>query len=466
MLSWREEARVLWALAWPMILAQLGFMTMGLTDTIVVGHVDERALASVALGNLWSFSFLIFGMGVLRGLDPFFAQGHGAQDQRALTLTLWRALGLAAGVSAPIVAAHLIAEPGMSALGQPAPTIPLAASYSAIVSLSVLPMMVSLTLSQLLQNLGKPRGPMLVVASGNVVNLGANLALVFGVPALGVPALGALGSAWATVIVRVAMLALMIAVAWPVLRQHLPTGHGAALMDLGAGLDLLKRTLPVGFQSALESWAFGAMGLMVGVFGERALAAHSVAMNLAALSFMIVLGLSGAAAARTGHLIGMGQPWRRAGWLAVGMAVAWMSCSALTFLLLAKPLASLFTREQAVVAAAASLLPVAASFQLFDGIQAVAFGVLRGAGDVRWPALANILGYWVLGLPLAYGLGVVQGRGPVVIWQCVALALVVVAATLLWRLRRVMDSGGLRVLDSPTKPAAAAAPPASLTPNP
>lgn len=442
--TWTHELGELWRLAWPMILAQLGFMTMGLVDTLMVGHVGQLALAGVSLGNLWSFAFIIFGMGLLRGLDPYFAQAHGAGDRRSVEIVLGRALVMATLAALPITAVHALAGPGLLELGQPEQAASVAASYCMRTGFSVLPMMLFLTISQLFQNLGKPRSPMIVVAMGNVINLALNGVLVFGVEALGIQGMGAMGTAWATLSVRWAMLILLVIVGWPLLSPYMPRDL-SPILAWRAQLKMWTQVLPVGFQSALESWAFTAMGLMVGVFGERALAAHSIALNLASLSFMVVLGLSGAAAARVGHLLGAGKPWRRAGWLAVGMSVAWMSCSATVFLTQSTRLASLFTHEQAVIAMAATLLPVAASFQLFDGVQAVAFGVLRGAGDTRWPALANILGYWLLGLPLAYFVGVHQGRGPVVIWQCVALALVVVSVTLLIRLRVIMARGGIRV---------------------
>lgn len=440
-----QEARALWSLAWPMVLAQLGFMTMGLVDTLAVGHVSEAALSSVALANTWSFAFLIFGMGMLRGLDPHFSQAHGANQPQKVAIVLGRALVLAAAMTGPLMLMHWLAEPGLRALAQPAASLPLAGDYAQMISFSILPMMIFLAISQLFQNLGKPRAPMVVVAIGNLLNGLLNWVLVFGVEALSIKPMGALGTAWATLSVRWAMCLTLIVIGWPLLKQYMPQDW-RPLRAPQPHLKLWAQALPVGFQSALESWAFTAMALMVGSFGQEAVAAHAIAMNMAALSFMVVLGISSAAAARVGHLIGAGLPWSRSGWLAISMGAAWMSCSALIIFTFPAHIASLFTYEQAVIATAATLLPVAASFQLFDGVQAVAFGVLRGAGDTRWPALANIFGYWLLGLPLAYFFGYKAAYGPVTIWRCVALALVVVSAILILRLKVIIRRGGARVV--------------------
>lgn len=441
-----DELRALWTLAWPMILGQLGFMTMGVVDTVMVGRVSQRALAAVSLGNLWSFGIVIFGLGLMRGLDPFFSQAHGADDHESLGLTLWRALVIGALASIPMTLGHLIAAPGMALLDQPTETIPVAASYCLIVGTSMLPLMLFTAISQLFQNMGRPRGPMVVVALANVVNLGLDASLVFGLetPLGTIPALGAMGCASATAGVRWCMLLFMVALGWPVLRAYTRPAW-SALRRWQPYRALLAYGLPISFQSALESWAFGAMGLMMGMLGEVELAAHAVALNLAALSFMVVLGLGGAASARVGYLIGAGKPWRAAGWLAIGMGTGWMALSAMVLRTIPHELAGLFTDKAAVLALAAQLVPVAAAFQLFDGVQAVAFGVLRGAGDARWPALANIVGYWLLGLPLAYIFGVRLHPNPLTIWWCIVLALVVVSAVLLVRLRMVMARGGLRV---------------------
>jgi MATE family multidrug resistance protein len=178
---------------------------------------------------------------------------------------------------------------------------------------------------------------------------------------------------------------------------------------------------------------------MMGMLGSVPVAANAVAMNLISITFMIPHGIGAAASTRVGNLIGATLSWRSAAWLAVGTGVAWMAVTSIVLAVVPESLALVFTREVEVVALAAALLPVAAAFQLFDGVQVVIFGVLRGAGDTRVPAVVNLVGYWVCGLPLAYWLGVYHQWGPQWVWGGLVVGLAVVALSLVVRLRWVMD---------------------------
>jgi Na+-driven multidrug efflux pump len=183
----------------------------------------------------------------------------------------------------------------------------------------------------------------------------------------------------------------------------------------------------------------------MGALGSAELAAHAIAINIVSLTFMVPFGIGSAAATRVGNLVGAGHPWQRAGWLAVGVGVAWMTLTSTALVFAPGPLARLYTPDAAVVGVAVVILPIAGAFQLFDGVQAVSFGVLRGAGDVRVPALANVVGYWVVGLPLAWWTGVHQAQDAARVWSALAVALVIVAALLLARLSWVGRRGAVVV---------------------
>ena len=430
-------------LAWPVVVGQLGIVAMGAVDVAMVGALSKDALAAVGIGHIFSFGLLIPGLGLLSGLDPLFSQRWGAGDQKGLGRVLGQGLVLATWVAVPLTLLHLLAEPLLVALDQPPEVVPIATAYCRAVAVGVLPGLLYQALARFLQGQGEMKLPMHAVLVGNVVNVLANAALVFGVEVGGrtvVPALGAVGCGVATAGVRWAMFLSLVLLA----RDHLRTAAWPRLADamsLAGQAALLRVGGPVGLQVALEVWAFNATGLMMGMLGSVPVAAHAVAMNLISITFMIPHGIGAAASTRVGNLIGAQLGWRRAAWLAVGAGVAWMALTSVLLALLPEPLARIYTREAEVVALAAALLPVAAAFQLFDGVQVVIFGVLRGAGDTRLPALVNLVGYWVCGLPLAYWLGVHHGWGPRWVWGGLVVGLAVVAVSLLVRLRWVMRRG-------------------------
>ena len=437
-----RELRRLITLAWPVVLGHLGTMGMGVVDTMMVGRLGADALAAVSLGHTWSWLALVTVTGGAHGLDPHFAQAFGARQPHAAGATLARGLALLTVLSLPVLALHFLAAPGLAMMGQPTALIPTADAYVRVLASSV-PMVLGFqVLRQYLQGDGWMRPAAWVVFVANGVNALFNWMLIYG--GLGAPAMGPVGSAWATLIARTFMLAGLIALGWPLLKKGLPGWAGA--ITPARLIALAKDVVPVGLQVGLESWAFGGSTMLVGLLGATSLAAHSVTLNMAALSFMVPLGISAAASTRVGNLMGANLPWRRAAWTAVGLGACVMVASASLYTLFPEPLLRLFTDDPGVLLVGVGLLPLLATFQVFDGIQVVSFGVLRGAGDVRLPALANVLGYWVLGLPVGYWLAFRGGWGARGIWLGLTIGLAVVAVLLLVRLRYTAERGGFRVV--------------------
>jgi MATE family multidrug resistance protein len=208
---------------------------------------------------------------------------------------------------------------------------------------------------------------------------------------------------------------------------------------------MMKLGLTLGFQFGFEVWAFHAAGFMMGRLGAIPFAAHAITINLATISFMVPSGIGAAAATRVGQLVGAGQAWARAASVAVGLGALVMVVPAAAFVLAARPLTGFYSVDPAVLATAAAILPIAGAFQLFDGVQAVAFGVLRGAGDTRVPAIANVVGYWLVGLPAGWFLAFVAGFGPRGVWSGLAIGLAAVAALLLARIARLAKRGVRRL---------------------
>jgi MATE family multidrug resistance protein len=441
----RADFGALLRLAGPLVLIQVGSMLMGVVDTIMVGRVSPTALASVALGHMYFFAISIFGMGVLFSLDPIVAQGLGARDELAVRRGLQRGLVLASLLTVPISLLLLTAGPVLALVNQPPEVIPDAAGFVYRNALSVWPFYMFVVLRQTLQAHHRvlPIGITVVIA--NLVNVGLNYMWIYG--HFGFPAMGVLGSAWATVVSRWLMAALVLALGWrtlkPYLREVAPN-----LLDLQPLLRMLKLGGPIGAQMVLEGGAFNVMALLMGWLGVLQVAAHQIALNLASLAFMVPLGVSSAAAVIVGHAVGRGdaEGVRRATVASLAVGAGFMLCTGALFIFAPEPLAALYTPDTAVLALAALLLPLAGLFQVFDGLQVVAIGLLRGLGDTRMPMIVNVIGFWCIGMPVSLWLGFGLDYGAVGLWWGLVVGLIIVAAFLIARVRQREKHGLERII--------------------
>lgn len=428
-------------LAAPVVLAHVGFMLLGVTDTVMVGRYDARALAGVALGHAWTWWVMIVVRGAAIGLDPLVTQAIGARDAIGYRRALAHGAVLVTVLAVPAVAAQRSAAAGLAWLGQPADAIPLAADYAAILGFATWTSGLEAVVRQGLQAQGRVRAPLVVAIVGNLCNVPLNALFLYG--AGPVPALGAPGVAYASLIVQLVMAFTMFVIAREDVRA-LARGLGDVGVRSLAAVAALA--VPVALNLGLETWAFGAATVLVGWWGAEAVAAHTVALNVASLAFMVPLGISTAGATRVGNLLGAGQDWTRAAWTAVAMGAGVMAASSLGLFLASGWIAGAYLPrpdDAAVRALAATLIPMAALFQVFDGVQVVSFGVLRGAGDTRVPAVANIVGYYGVGLPLGAWL-LHGGWGPRGVWIGLCVALATVAGLLVLRIVRVARLGGFR----------------------
>lgn len=449
----RAELRRMVHLALPVVAVQLGWMTLGVVDTIVVGHVSAEAMAAVALGNLWFLAVSIFGMGVLMGLDPIVAQAVGAGEEAAVARALQRGLLLVGLLTVLCSVALLPAGPLFAALRQPAEIVPTAAAYVRIAVGGVLPFLLVVLIRAVMQATGEVAPMVWATLAANVLNLALNWVLVFG--HLGVPALGAIGSSWATTLSRWALAAFMIGFAWPRLRHRLLPLRREAL-TLAPLVRVVALGAPIGLQYEVELGIFSLVGIMMGRLGAAPMAANQVALNLVSVTFMVPLGVSMAAAVLVGQAVGRGDvaAARRTGIAALVCGVGFMAASGMVLLGFPRFLASVYTIDPAVAAIAVTLIPAAGAFQIFDGTQVVSIGILRGTGDTRTPLLVHLVGYWAVALPLATWLGLHTAAGPAGMWWGLVVGLAVMAAVLAirvrWRLR-----GPLRrvVVDHPVNQA-------------
>jgi len=431
----RADLDALLRLAAPLVLIQVGAMLMGVVDTIMVGRVSAQALAAVALGNLYYFVFAIFGMGVLTALDPIIAQALGARDELAVVRGLQRGLVLSVALTVPVSLLMLTARPVLEWVGQPAPVIPAAVGYIDRLIPSVWPFFAFVVLRQTLQAHRRTAPLVLTIVAANLLNAGLNYLWVYG--SLGFAPLGVLGSAWATTVSRWFMAAMLLALGWSDVRVYLAR-RAPNLLDRRALGRMLKLGSPIGAQMVLELGAFGTVALLMGWLGVVQVAAHQVALNLASLTFMVPLGVSSAAAVVVGHAVGRGDAdgVRRSTSAALLVGVGFMAVAGALFIYAPRLLARLYTSDAAVLALTARLLPIAGVFQIFDGVQVVSIGLLRGLGDTRVPVITNVVGFWCIGMPVSLWLGFGAGYGAVGLWWGLVVGLVMVATFLIWRVRQ------------------------------
>ena len=424
----RHELRRLLDLAAPVVVGQLATMMLSVVDTLMVGNVGVTTLAAASLGHVWTFGTMIFAMGLVFGIDPVVSQAFGAKDARRQGLALQRGMVLGIAVSVPVALLWWWTDRFMLLLGQSPELAELARTYVAVQIPSLPFFMVFVALRQFLQARGIVRPAMFVAIVANVINALANWVLIYG--AFGVPAMGIVGAGIATASTRAF---LMIALLWLMLRGDLFhgawTGFNRDTFSRRGLAEVFAFGWPVGLQMSFEVWAFQAATLLAGRLGEVELAAHSIVLNVASVSFMVPLGVSMAAVTRVGNFIGAGRPRaaKRAAWVALATGAGVMSISAVIFVVARQWIPMPYTDDEAVRLLAASVLPIAAAFQLFDGTQVVGSGVLRGMGSTRPAAMINLVGYYVLALPLAAWLTLDQGWGLHGIWWGLALGLSTVA---------------------------------------
>jgi MATE family multidrug resistance protein len=444
----KQEFRPMVTLATPVVVAEIGWVAMGLVDTLMVGPLGPEAIGAVGIGSSVFMGVVIFAMGVLLGLDTLVSHAFGAGRIEACHRWLVHGTVLSLFVALPVTLLLFALSRLLGRWGLDPTVFALARPYLDVLVWSVLPLLLYATFRRYLQGMGVVRPVVIALVMANVTNVVVNWILIYG--KLGAPAMGVRGSAWATVLSRVAMAAYLLGVI--VQRER---GRRPGLFETSLAIDsawmrrLLTLGVPAASQITLEVGVFAASTALAGRLMPIALAAHQIATNIAALSFMVPLGVSSAGAVRVGHALGRRDPAaaERAGWTALLIGAGFMSCTAAAFVLMPRLLMGAFTRDEGVLQLAASLLAVAAIFQLFDGIQGVATGILRGLGDTRTPMLWNLVGHWFIGLPSGYALCFVLGRGVTGLWWGLSIGLIIcgVALLIVWarRIRALNASGTL-----------------------
>lgn len=426
----KEHLRKNILLSLPVIIGQLGHTMVSVADSLMVGRLGVVPLAAATFAGTIYFVLMLFGIGVSYAITPKVAATDIA-DKAKLLKYLENGFFMNLGLGVVLFVVGYIASFFLSYFGQEAEVAAAAGPYLIIMCGSLVPLMIFQTFRQYAEGLSDTLSPMVVSVLANLLNVFFNYMLIYG--KLGVPELGLNGAGIATLLARVIMFALMI---WWVRKKCI----GFEWKWQWEGIkDLLKIGVPSGMQYVFEVGAFATAAIMVGWISAEALAAHNIALNLAAISYMAATGLAAASTIRIGNQMGLKdrKSLRMAGFSSFGLVIVFMATCGLLFIGLRNVLPSLYIDNEVVKQTASTLLIIAAAFQISDGVQAVGLGVLRGLQDVKVPTLITFVSYWLIAIPVGYVFAFVFGWGVNGIWYALSLGLTIAGVFNLWRFNRL-----------------------------
>lgn len=438
-IGWTRELRETLALASPLVVAQLAQMALLTTDAVMMGWLGPEYLGAGMLAASFLNPFLLFGIGVLSAVAPMVAQAKGAGDavsvRRSVRQGFWAALMLT-GLLTPVI---WQARPIFELLGQSSEVALLAQSYARAAVWLFFPALAFIVIRSLLASHGDTSVILLITLVGIIVNAAGNYALIFG--HWGFPRLELMGSGIATALANALMAGLLLAytLARPAYRRY-ELFVRFWKPDWSRLRRIVRLGTPIGFMMMAEVGLFAVAALFMGWLGTDELAAHAVALQYAAIAFMVPMGLSHATTVRVGlaHGLGSADGVRKAGWISIGLGTGFMALTGIVFWTAPEALVGLFldpalAHNQRPFALAVTYLGIAALFQLADGAQVVSAAVLRGLSDTAMPMMMAIFGYWGIGLPVAYVCGFGLGMGGTGVWAGLAVGLIAVALILVAR---------------------------------
>ena len=430
-------------LAVPIALTQLGQIAMMTTDLALIGRLGDEAVAAAALAHTVFFVSFTFGMGLMSAVAPLAAQAFGARNPRLVRRSL--RVGLWAGllISLPMMAFPLYGEQILVMLGQAPATARLAQQYLFGLAWGITPALWFLAIRSFMGAVNRPEPGLWITLAAIPANAVLVYLLIHG--ELGLPRLELFGAGLGSTIIDFGMLlaALWIAYGRRPFRKYHVLGH-VWRIDWTLLRQLIVIGAPISIAFLLEYGLFAAAALLMGLIGTTALAAHQIALQIAAILFMVPFGIGMAATVRVGHAVGRGDApaVKRAGFVATGLGIVFMAAMTLAVILGRFAVARFFFGEAAASAGdavdlTATLLMVGATFFVADGIQAVAAGALRGLNDTRVPLVFAAISYWMIGFTAAYGLAFRAGFGAVGVWIGLSCGTAVYAVLLVLRFRRL-----------------------------
>lgn len=439
--SYSVHIRKTWMLALPVCFGQLGHMMVGFVDTAMVGRIEgigSKAQAAMNITNSVYMLVLVFALGSGFGLTPLVAAADGARLPKRITELFRNALLVNTLIGALLFLFLLFLSPVLRYLHQDPSVVEIAIPFMNVMIFSLVPLSIYSSCKQFAEGLSDTRMAMVISLSGNLVNILLNYMFIFGHG--GFHPMGVMGACWASFIARVCMaLGMVLYVYFKPSYRIYRDAFRMKGYSWKTSREVLALGIPTGLQWVFEVGAFSFAGLMAGTLSVEKQAAHQVALTIAACTYMFASGLSAAVSVRTGKEYGKKnkEEMRRAGFTGLGMVAAFMFCCAVLLIFCRHPLASLLSKDPAVIDTASGLLIIAAFFQLSDGLQVVGLGALRGLNDTRFPTLLTLVAYWVIGLPASYLLGLYYGMGVTGIWYGFVIGLSFSAAGLIWRFERI-----------------------------
>ncbi|MBY0435451.1 MAG: MATE family efflux transporter [Cyclobacteriaceae bacterium] len=416
------------------MISMLGQVMTGVADSVMVGWTGATPLAASSLANSFFGVLLFFGIGVTYAITPLVAEAEGKNDPESIKNVLRHGLIINLVVSILLVLLVFAGQNLLYHIDQPEEVVTLAIPYLLIVTSSIIPTLIFQTFRQFAEGLQQTRMAMVVMIVSNLVNIGLNYVLIYGIGIF--PEMGLNGAGWATFISRVVMAVWM----------GLYVFYGKRFSAYRAGIafgnyskSLINRMLhiglPAGAQFIFEAAAFGFSAIMMGWIGTVPLAAHQIAINLATVSYMTTSGLGAAATIRVGIFFGKREVSgvRVAGFTLMGLATLIMAAWGVLFIFGREFLPSLYIDDMDVIATAAPLMIIAGFFQLSDGMQVVCAGALRGLQDVKVPSLLIFVAYWIIALPIGYTLAFTFKLGAEGVWYGLLIGLTLTASAMVWR---------------------------------
>ncbi|MEM7107591.1 MAG: MATE family efflux transporter [Bacteroidota bacterium] len=425
-------------LAYPVMISQVGHMMVNVADSIMVGKLGALPLAGASLANVIFHLLMTFGIGISYAITPLVATANGEGNHDRVAQILKNGFLLNTVTSMLLFMLVFAGSPILFYLDQPEDVVTAAVPYLNIVTLSLIPLMLFQTFRQFAEGLAQTKQAMFIVIATNVINIGLNYFLIYG--KAGFPALGLNGAGWASFISRVILAVWMMSYIYLSSRfSKYRDGFSLKYYSKALIKRLAEIGLPAGFQFIFEVGAFGFAVIMMGWISTEALAAHQIAVNLAAVSYMAASGLSAAATIRIGNQLGRKDilTLRAAAFTLYGMVIAFMLLSAFVFVLGRYFLPSLYINNPEVIHIASSLVVIAGFFQLSDGIQVVSLGALRGLQDVKIPSAMTFMAYWVIALPMGYWLAFKLNLGAEGIWYGLLIGLTLVAVVMTIRFNKL-----------------------------
>ncbi len=424
----KEQIKPMMVLAVPIIITQAGQMLMGLVDSFMVGKISAVAIGSVTLGTSIFFIFSIFSLGLLSGLDFFIASNLGSGNLEEAHRWKLQGFYMAIIISVPLTILNYYIADHLTMFGVPNIIAVGTRSFLQIYNLSLTPFLMFIALRQYLQATGYSKWVTWVMVTANISNLGMNWVFIngkFGFPEMGIP-----GSALSTLINRVLMTVALIYFSFS--GKNKAPSHHSWRIDYSYFKKLFLLGTPAALQMLFEVGVFSLSTGLASKLGAVSLAAHSIVLNIASFTFMIPLGISMAAAIRVAYYLGEKDSERsfQAGYAAFILSFCFMVCSGILLSTWGSHIIGIFTTDLDVIKLASKIIILAAIFQVADGIQVICTGAMRGLGETRIPAVANLIAFWIFGLPIGAWLCFKENWGLKGLWTGLALGLAIVASTL------------------------------------